>query len=524
MFFVLFLQATRAQTLTTETVLPVTTYTVDSSTDPTKFVVKFNRTAAQLTPAYQYTLVIQNADGLPHTVTEVGYCNTLPIADRQACKDNRQANQDYINNVRVKKAVVTLNTVELVNKDIFDKNVMSLEVPLTQLTTDNKLVIKVTGTAGAYIQLSLIATITTNEKDPPIVTSTTSSNTLTNNPTTHFSVSDASNTTSNVYLNNVLVLTTPLKEFDVTLTEGVNNISILSQDQYNNVAAPFNLSNVTLDTTPPVVSSNLQLTYYLNAFPNVINLQLTSNEALSQLNVNNLPATYNAALGYFTFPLTVTSAGFQSFQIDATDLAGNTSSSQLSFNIILDNTPPVITLPSDLPVMVNTNSYSLHIIVTDDNATQTTVKVNDVYSAPFSEKDFTYLIDFSTDGNRNIEISSQDPAGNITTKTFTISKNSQPFLAQIAAPLPDTTINSTIAVLQILGNKPIKKVQINAITYNFTQNKYLVNASVQLFTDGTYGVSAIVTDIFGATSTAFVKFQIKTNSMNAWNYQECRVE
>ena len=160
-------------------------------------------------------------------------------------------------------------------------------------------------------------------------------NVLTNNPSFDIPVviSDESPTTAILYHNGTEVERSDSKNptFNVTLTEGNNTFELQVLDAANNIAEARSLSNIALDTIPPILSeikpTNRKI-YSLN-----FNISGVSNEPLSSVLIDDKVATLNT--DRYSLDISRIEEGSDSLEIVATDLAGNTTIYNFDFEIFL---------------------------------------------------------------------------------------------------------------------------------------------------------------------------------------------
>lgn len=136
----------------------------------------------------------------------------------------------------------------------------------------------------------------------------------------------------------------------------------------------------------------------------------------------------------------------------------------------IDNTAPVINL-GVVPLVIITNSYLLSVNIVEGGSTNTYIKINGDIIGPFTQKEFSYLIEFEADGTKVIEITSTDAAGNSHIKNIEITRNTGPLIGQILSPLPNTSVNSRIVSFIVSANKPIAQLKINGVIYPYTGQK-----------------------------------------------------
>lgn len=172
----------------------------------------------------------------------------------------------------------------------------------------------------------------------PIIYLYATDNVLTNNPIFNLAITIAENNPvqTRVLQNGqeVFVSTDSSFSYDATLLEGINSFEIQSVDAAGNIALKKYLSNVSLDTTPPVLASVKPIDG-----SNIYNLDFSltgaSNEKLLNLKVNGKDYIVGGDNKTFSVPLKAFLEGAFPVEIVATDLAQNSSTINLNYQIIL---------------------------------------------------------------------------------------------------------------------------------------------------------------------------------------------
>ena len=177
------------------------------------------------------------------------------------------------------------------------------------------------------------------DRTKPTLATDQSDNVLTNNPSFMFdiSVTDDSPVSTKVLLNDIHVETYEGESFTVSLTlgEGTNKISIISEDAAGNVSEVLGFNSIVLDTIAPELLAtspkNGDVLRTLN-FP----LNGHANEALSEVIIDGaIEGTLLGAGDTFTANISKIDQGSQNISISMTDLAGNSASYSINFEIFL---------------------------------------------------------------------------------------------------------------------------------------------------------------------------------------------
>ena len=210
----------------------------------------------------------------------------------------------------------------------------------------------------------------------------------------------------------------------VALAEGENGFSALCSDTAGNTS-PFSLPvTVLLDTRAPVITVGSPAN---NSFSSVKEITLTGSlDEPASLLINGAAATVNENL---TFSQVVSlQGGTNTIMLSAADPAGNSAS--LEWFVQLDTTPPVVTITSPGPGLVNTPRISVAGTV---SKVLTTVTVNtipaQVSGLGFSLNDFVL-----NEGSNTITVEAVDRAGNKGNAIVAIALDTQGPVIALQAP------------------------------------------------------------------------------------------
>lgn len=400
-FVITFLFFAKLNAQTTTTILGPKKYFVTNQNGST-YTENINRTVAQT--GFQYKLTIKNADGADHPIKN---CSGLNLLARLACQVENALQQAYVNLLRVNSATISINNTNIVTSASFNKNTKSLIVPLS-MQEANQLKIALSGPLLSFIDLKLEATSIATDSIAPSIQSNLASNSLTRNPLLHISVIDTAATTTIVKNHNLdVILNTSSKEFDITLSEGLNTFFINSTDAYGNQSQVLQLSNIRLDTTSPILSTNISSDFIYNSYPQTVTVNITSDEDLQSLTVNNFTATMMDPRN-FQYLLTVTEPQTVNLSIKGFDEAGNESLITRNINFGIDNIAPVISSTRASNSFTNISSFDVTIV--DNSNTTTQVFSNGVLTHTTVDK--TITLNLNT-GVNTFRIKSEDQYGNV---------------------------------------------------------------------------------------------------------------
>lgn len=356
-----------------------------------------NRSAAQAKDFYRITF--KNGDGKQYNEES---CSKLSFFERLRCLIRNAQVSVKKRATRARDINFTINNESIVRNGEFTIDTLQL-VKYVRLTTANQLRLRVQGVPSASVEM-LIEQMKTPAGDivAPILTSNIKSNAITNVNKIHISINDQSAVTTQVFKSGILVSTQSAKEFDISLTEGVNNFVLKSVDASQNKAADFVLSNITLDTVSPKLSSNVNSNVVTKI--NKVRVTIVDQSAVSTQVFKN--GTLVATESSKSFDLTLTE-GANSFILKATDAAQNKSADLVLSNIILDTTVPK--LASSVNSNVFTNGSKIKITVTDSTNVTTQVFKNGVLQSTQPVKSFDLTL---SEGSNSFTLKATDAAQN----------------------------------------------------------------------------------------------------------------
>lgn len=294
------------------------------------------------------------------------------------------------------------------------------EQSLTLKEGTNSFLIKVVDQAGnssEYQSRDIIV-----DSIAPIISSTTQQNILTNNKSFNINATfeDISTVRFELFHDGLLVFFDYEKNLNqlVTLNEGLNNFFIKAHDLAGNQAQDLHISNITLDTIKPQISSPNTDSFLTNK--KTLNIQATiidvhiGETVILQNDVEVLKTTGSN----ISFTATL-NEGKNEFIIKSVDLAKNESNPFILRNITLNSSRPVIASTNKGNIVQTEPLFVLNARITDDLETTTVIKHNNNEVLQTADKNISSNI-LLTSGSNNFEIISTDAAGNVS-ETFTLS-------------------------------------------------------------------------------------------------------
>jgi hypothetical protein len=166
---------------------------------------------------------------------------------------------------------------------------------------------------------------------------------------------------------------------------------------------------------------------------------------LAFLDVNGVPAMVSGS----RFSVTLAPpAGPLNILATATDLAGNTGTATV--DVLIDRTPPVITLTSPLPAITRNTTLALAGSVSKPVSALT---VNGVPAA-VSGQAFSASVALTQEGANAITVAATDLAGNVGTLTAQTVRDTTPPVVSFLSPVDGSISNKLSVTVTGTVNKP----------------------------------------------------------------------
>ena len=291
----------------------------------------------------------------------------------------------------------------------------------------------------------------------PVISSSLASGNVTNQGNIIFSIFDNADTTTEIFQNGQLILTSTQKDISTALVQGQNSFSVISTDSFGNRSPVYELVYIIYDKVAPQLSSSLGENYLFNSFPQDLLINIYSDEELTYAEVDGIAVPVNAA-SQFSFVKPLNYQGAYSVEVKVKDKAGNLTNKTFNFIVNLDEIKPVISI-LNVPELTNADYVQAQFQITEVNKTTTSICLNGVDLATVQEKNFTYVMNLA-EGENTIEAISTDEAGNVSlTYSKTIFKDTiSPILSEI---LPFDNYRSDQLVVAVSGNSNEKLAQVS---------------------------------------------------------------
>lgn len=284
---------------------------------------------------------------------------------------------------------------------------------LTLMTGVNNFTLKSTDAAQNKSADFVLTNINLKPSDTvvPVIAASVSSGVITKNNIVHISIEDASPVTTQVFKNGNLIKSVTDKVFELTLEEGLNSFALRSMDAHGNLSADFYLTNITLDSIAPEISSDLKVQYSYESLPQTETILVNLNESVQSISINGEQLIQIGTSSY-SYTLQFGEVGTRIFTFVAVDRAGNETVVQQSANVSLnmdnaDTTAPHII--SSVNSNQETNSAKIQIDITDQSAVTTKVVLQSGSIMTTYNKSFELYLEI---GMNNFSIESIDEFGN----------------------------------------------------------------------------------------------------------------
>lgn len=502
----------------TQTVLGPKRYFVGSLSGVKVHTESISRSAEQIMSPYK--LILKNGDGQAHTIES---CSGLNLLARLWCQVQNAADQVYIAVFRVSSAEVRLNGVPLTTASTFNSSTAVTELQIG-LQESNTLQIELHGGLLASVEVTLQALSDTQpDQTPPSILTSHPNGAITQDTSAHVSITDQSNVVTEIYKDGVLIATQNVKEFDIPLSEGLNNFVLKARDQHGNQTDDFFWA-VTSDTIAAAITLDSPIRYAVPSLPATFSLRFLSDEVLQSFTVDGVAVSHEPeADRVFIAEKTVDTAGAVSVNMEATDLAGNIIQVQFPLEVVVDNSPPNIEL-GEFPTYTNLDGVGIPVVVTDDNEVATEIQINGEYFTTVHTNNFTYWFELLNDGPTHISFIATDAAGNSHSRHVTVVRDTGPLLMTVQSPVANTVYTSLSVAVQFSANRQLTEAYVNDIPVPLSPDGQSVQYLYTSPFDGPFTVNIRAIDLFGHEILEQIPATIQLGGNALWTYSECPAE
>jgi hypothetical protein len=315
----------------------------------------------------------------------------------------------------------------------------------------------------------------------------------------------------------------------VTLVEGSNTLIVTATDRAGNRST--STITVNLDSIAPSAPLLNPIVTPTRFATTTVSGQAEANSTVKLFNNGVLIATLTAdSAGLLTVANIILTEGNNAFTAEAVDKAGNSSPASAPLTVTLDTKAPVITVTApQAGALVNTAQVTITGTVDEPLAS---LAVNGG-TATLNGNTFEYAMTLAA-GDNSALITATDLAGNVSTTTITIQRDSTPPKVAITTPLnglltnnPQVQVSGTVddaeATVTIGGAAVTLVNKAFSVGYVLTdgENNIQVNVMDKAGNAANAGVtvsldaqSPVVTLNAPATATAGTDVQVSVNAMD----------
>jgi uncharacterized repeat protein (TIGR03803 family) len=276
----------------------------------------------------------------------------------------------------------------------------------------------------------------------------------------------------------------------VTLVPGNNTITVRVQDALGNSRTVQH--TVILDQTPPTFTN---LTPQNGFLTNSLNLTVAGTVVNGQTLTINGQNVALSSTGAFSTTVTL-AEGATVITLQAQDALGNSAVQTISGT--LDTVAPVVVINSPLPGTTVTTSLVTVSGTVDDPAAALTLN-----GSPLANNNGTFSTTVSlTAGQTTLAVQAHDAAGNVGSKSVTISLDSTPPVVAFTAPANGSATRT--ATVQVTGtvDNPADTITVNGFPAAVSAGKFVLSNFA--LKDGPNVLTAVATDPFGLTSSVSI--------------------
>ena len=263
----------------------------------------------------------------------------------------------------------------------------------------------------------------------PFVSSLVISNSFTKTKNVRVSITDALAVSSEVFRDGFLESTQTAKAFNLVLNEGVNNFKVTTKDAVQNQAPDFILSQVVLDTKPPVLSSNVNSGAVVAS--NKIHISISDAVSVTTIVKKGSAVIATHQTKEFDIPLT---SGLNSFTLLATDGLGTKAANFNISNVRLNADVVAPVLSANVSSNAITSGTKVRISITDQSNVTTEVYNNDALVSTEQSKQFDVILN---EGINNLVLKAKDEynnqASNFVISNISVDTKAPTFVSSVAS-------------------------------------------------------------------------------------------
>ncbi len=431
----------------------------------------------------------ERAHGSPTTVTK-----TFPLLSNATPPYLLIIDNGFCHDDDVTNATITLNGVQILSPSDFHKH-QSQIVRTVSLAANNTLKVKIAGKPGTFLMLSITGKKASIDHTPPQLTINSPANGAITNAssiTVSGTVTDQSAVT--VTINNVAVQVNGNGTFSgqVNLTEGSNTITVVAKDANNNQTVGSR--TVVRDSSPPTLTVSQPGNGSITNQSSITVSGTVSDATSIILKINGTVISVNAQ-GAFSGSVPL-NEGLNTITVTATDAAGNSISVVRA--IRKDGTPPALTVTQPAEGMI-TNSALVTVSGSVGDSTTVTLLINGTHVTVGANGSYTTQVPLS-EGQNTISVSVTDAAGNTTTLSRHVIKDTVPPSLTLSNPVNGTVTNQTsISVEGMTSDSTTVTVKVNGISVSVgSEGAFSTNVAL---VEGNNVITVAATDAGSNTTT-----------------------
>lgn len=358
----------------------------------------------------------------------------------------------------------------------------------------------------------------------PIVQMISASGFSTRNPNYRLlaEVDDTSPVIVEIRHNGQLLLTQNLHqiELSLSLSLGVNLIQIRVEDAQGLVTV-FEVPPIQYDLTPPGVLSLLPPNGSIVRSADFL-VQASFDEPLQRLTVNGQSVPLSPWGTSLSQILEAESPGPWSAEVVLTDLAGNTSTFTLNYEIILDDVPPHLNVTFPSLSHTNQTQFPISVRVEDESPTWTRVYVDDELLFETRAIDFEFPVTLATDGEHQVRVESIDDSQNqALSQSWSVNRDTVPPLLSHFKPSGLVPILERGFIASAQANEILKSAKINGESATLDEEMKTLFRGLGFLADGPQTLIYSAMDRAGNESTTSIHIQIQAGTLDSWTYSEC---
>ena len=377
----------------------------------------------------------------------------------------------------------------------------SATVPVTN-EGGNDLVVSITDLAGnsGSSQVTIIRDTTS-----PVTSVTSPANNSFTNQTSITVTGQISESNLNQVTANGVVATLTGNDFSASVplnSEGINSLDVVATDFAGNTGSTQ--ISVNRDVTEPSITITSPIAGAFTNGNSIVVSGLFTETNISSIVVNGISATISANTYSATIPLS--NEGNIDVNAVATDLASNSGSQQIT--IVRDVTNPVLAITSPAEgSFTNASSITVSGQVTESNLAS--VDVNGI-SATVTGNSFSATVPLDNEGTNAITVLAIDLAGNSSTQTRNVTRDTTPPTLTNISPVASTWLQSTtVTITGTVTELNLTNITVGGVTATVTGSTFTATVTLN---EGANSVEIVAADSAGNNATITHPLNVDTTA------------